>query len=66
MRMTLEVGGDSQVGFRFYSLIKKFAKPSGIKIDTQTGEKLKSYTRRICNDTDIELKANDIGNCIVV
>ena len=60
-KMTLEVTNGQKVGFRFYSLLKKFAKPSGISIDKRTGERLKSYVRQVCVDTNQELKEEDIG-----
>lgn len=60
-KMTLEIAGGTKVGFRFYSLLKKFTKPSGITIDRRTGERLKSYLRQLCIDTGQELKPEDLG-----
>lgn len=63
-KMTLEVANGTKVGFRFYSLLRKFTKPSGIVIDKRTGERLKSYLRQMCTDTDQELKPEDLGRHI--
>jgi hypothetical protein len=61
-KMTLELTSGNKIGVRFYSLIKKLAKPTGINIDKRSGEKLKSFMRQVCVDTNQELKPEEIGN----
>lgn len=60
-KMTLEVSQGNKVGFRFYSLLKKFTKPTGITVDKQTGERLKSYVKQVCSESEQQLKPEDIG-----
>ena len=60
-KMTLEIAKGQKVGFRFYSLFKKFTKPTSINIDKATGQRLKSYMKQICVNSGQELKPEDIG-----
>lgn len=64
MRMTLEISNENKIGFRFYSLVKKFTKPSSIKMDHESSQKLNSFTKNVCEDTGLELKPEDLSKII--
>lgn len=60
-RLDFRIGEGTIIGTKLYSLINKFKKPAGLKLDGETNKILSSVNQLVCKESKTQLYPSQIG-----